>query len=419
MAEKKKKATGVGPWIARNIIEPPRRQVAKDLRAFGSGIENVGGAVSRALYSPASQQPANIPGVSQSQLQDFFGDYRGPSAEYTAGTQPFQLTPNPMGAGTPGAGGGGQDLMAMYSQLMGQMLGPAPSMNFDAAPYQQAIEQMNQQAGLNRQAIEGHGTDLMARLAELRGQHDVRMREDQGAIQAMQQRALQGAQGAVSPVLADLQAQGVNTAALQQGANNRIGVMQDQASSQNILGQRLAENARQVMDATQRSSVLQGTGALNQLQGNLSNVVNQIGGEQAKAFGAAQSQYLKDLAAYNRSKLGAASDVLGFMGKTAGGGGDDPAAIRAEWEADGSQTGQEILNSFNRLDSGESPQMLIDELNAPPPEGADVGDAKTTREWLKNNGVDVSTLEKQIRAYGKPKKSNNTNMAAALKLLGG
>ena len=310
------------------------------------------------------------------------------------------------------------DYMAQFQSLLGQLSGPAPSMSFNSAPFDNAIRLANQQAQLGRQAIQGGTQDLLGQLSQLQQQYGTRAGENQAAIQGMQQGALSNAQGAVSPVLADLQAQGVNTQALQAGANNRIGVMQDQASAQNILSQRLAENARQVMDSTSRSAATSGAGALNALTGNLSQAISSIGGAQAQAAQQAQEQYLQDLSAYNRQKMGLAPQILETIGGQMAG----PAReVRAQWEGDESNTGQKVLEAFSSIDEGESPQQIIDQLNGPVPDDwGDTSGAETVKEYYKNNGIDASTIEREVRKYGQkiPKTKSGRRMSGLDLLMG-
>lgn len=324
-----------------------------------------------------------------------------------------QLTSTAPGAA--GATGSPQDYMAMFNQLLGTMSGPAPSYSFDASPYAQAIGQVQKQAQLGQGVINQGGQDLVARLAQLRSQTEGRGVEDRAAIAGTQGKALSAAQGSLSPVLEDLRKQGVDVRAIEQNANQRIGTMSDQAALQNTLSQRLAQNTGQVLDATGRSAATQGAGALNQLAVNLSGAVNAIGQKQAGAASQAQQQYMSDLSAYNKARMGTGQELLSTISKL---GADADAEtgmepVRAKWATQKGTTADTINKLFGYMDTGEfeSVDDIIGDLDTK--DRVDPNDkTKTITGWeemqIANPGVNINTVKAALREATKtPKATTN------------
>lgn len=367
------------------------------------------------LKGPDFQAPAGAPDMAA--YQSYLGGVPGnaspvPYGQWTqtlGATQPISTVGNP------------QDYMAAFNSLLGTMAGPAPSYSFDASPYQQAIGQVQNQAALGQQTINQGGQDLMARLQALRAQTEQRGAEDRAAIQGTQQKALAGAQGALNPVLADLRAQGVDVRALEQGANQRIGVMQDQAAAQNLLSQRLQQNTGQVMDATGRSAATQGAGALNTLAMNLANSVNAIGQQQAKGAADTQAQYLQSLGQYNKARMGTGQDLLGIISKLGAGGQEDLGLdpVRQRWATEKGATADKVNEVFGFLDSGdfESVDDIIGDLDRKDVEDPDDKTKKIdTWELWRRQGVNVNTVKAALREATKRPKNSTVNPLAALGL---
>lgn len=353
------------------------------------------------IKQPAPAPPPSTVAPAGGGFMDHFGLSDIASQINTMGAVPASST------GTPA------DYMAAFNQLLSTMSGPAPSYSFDASPYQQAISQVQRQGELGQQVINQGGQDLMARLAQLRAQTEGRGVEDRAAIQNTQGKALASAQGSLSPVLADLAKQGVDVRAIEQNANQRIGTMGDQAALQNTLSQRLAQNTGQVLDATGRSAATQGAGALNQLAVNLSGAVNAIGQKQAAAGAQSQSQYLQDLAGYNKSRMGIGQDLLGTISKLGAGATDDVGMepVRAKWSTQKGGTADVVNGLFAQIDDGtfESIDDIIGDLDGQTvPDPDDATKKITGWEALRRQGVNVNTVKAALREATKtPKPSTN------------
>lgn len=401
------------------MAAPNKKQKAKGI------LPAIGGFIGKEILDPAKNQQRRVNDV----WNTFMGQLYTPPPKNNAGGGDFgaPAAPVPAASATPGAPGAVAttgspvDYMAAYNQYLDMATGPAPTFGFDNSPYLMAIQQAQQQAQLGQGVINKGGQDLMARLAQLRAQTETRGREDAAAIQAMQQKALGAAQGSVSPVLADLQAQGVNVAPVQQAANQRIGVMQDQAGLQNILSQRMQQNTGQVMDATQRSAATQGAGALNTLSTNLSNVVGGIAQKQAAAAAQASGDYMQSLAAYNKSRMGAGQDFLKMLTDRASDGTTGVDAPDAQIAAGRTQlrntlagrqdpTAQTALGTLGMLDAGElTAEDFNAKLDAPAidpttkkPLKVEGKDNPTFSDYYKSIGVDVGTLKQWVKDYAYP-----------------
>lgn len=422
-APKKKKPTGVLPWAwhqLNNIGNAPTRILeaaggtALPLGVMAQGAKDM-------LYNTGPGAPSTPAGTPNSTFMAAVNGTPNLSAadvNSIANSVGIQTPSSTMGTAAPA------DYMAMFNQLLGTMSGPAPSFSFDASPYQQAIQQVQTQGELGRGVINQGGTDLMARLAQLRSQTETRGAEDRAAIANTQGKALSAAQGSLSPVLADLQRQGVDVRAIEQNANQRIGTMSDQAALQNTLSQRLAQNTGQVLDATGRSAATQGAGALNQLAVNLSGAVNAIGQKQAAAGAAAQNQYLQDLGAYNKNRMGIGQELLGTIQKLGADSADPSATVRSEWAGKSGKTAEAVNGFFNQLEGNEwdSPDDLIGAMSSNKewvekigadgkPEKNSDGSTKMEHidQWekLARQGVNVESVKAAIKTYTKKPKNQN------------
>lgn len=420
---KRSKAKGVLPWVGHqlnNVGNAPKRAWDALPRVRGVNPAIGAGMVGNALYSPgrvAPPGPGETPNAAQ--MQDFFGK----NPQQMQASQDAWMGANPAfgleGAGPATGGSAGPDYMSLFNQLMGG--GAPPSFSFDSSPYQQAIAQAGQQAQLGRQTIQQSGQDLMKQLGTLRGQWEGRNAEDVAAIQGTQQKALGQAQAGLNPVMADLQAQGVNTAPVAALANQRIGTLGDQASLQNTLSQRLAQNAQNTMSGTERGAAASTSGALNTLAGNLSNAVSGISQQQAKAAAAAQADYFNALKSYNSSRGQQANTALSLMNKLAGGAGSgsldgDVDAIQSQWAAKTGATADAVNQLFGYLGTDfESVDDIIGDLDTKDREGPD-GKPITGWDELAAKGVNVNTVKAALKQATKQPKANSKGLAA---LLGG
>lgn len=311
----------------------------------------------------------------------------------------------------PGAATEDATLRALFNRLLEEFSGPAPTMAaFNTAPYDAAIANINQQVGLGQQAIARNTQDFDNRLGQLSGQFNQRSGEDAALLQSMQNRLLGQAQAGVGGIAADLQSQGINPAAFQAQAGNRVGALQDIAGLQNITANRSAENARNTLGATQAGAAGTAAGALNTLSQNAQQGVGQIGMAQAKAAQSAQDDYYKALTAYQNNRGGAFKSALDIV-MGVGGGDDDPVAgeynteIATRWAGKPGTTASELNDAFNSIAEGlTTPEDLLGTLAQKDPKTD-----KTGWDELTAKGVDVPTFKAALREYAKgPKKATKS-----------
>ena len=306
----------------------------------------------------------------------------------------------------PDAAPAAPDYMSIFNEMLSAMTPGRPEFNFDASPYQAAAQAATSRGQLGQQLIGQTQQGLMGQLAALQDQYGPMAQQNMANLTGMHQGVNDRLAGAVGAVNTDLAAQGVNA---QVGGGARAAALAAQQQGQ--VG-RLQASARATLDQfarQQATGTAQGQTAQQNLQANLGAALGGIEQDQLKAQTAAQNDYIRALNSWQKSRAGGAKSVLGMIADALPG--DDN--IAAEWADKSGPTADTVAESLVRLETGESPETIIGELNQKKTvpklddDGNEIaGETRRIDGWtyLREQGVDTEAYKSTLRKYGKPKK---------------